>query len=253
VLRVLSEICVRQTQYERGAEYLQAIIAMESQTSLDGDPNVQRLISLAYEDLGEMLISQGEYDTAQHYIEIAIRRWVERGETLRQAISQNYLGTIALKRKEYDRAYQIFTAVLLEAKQAKNQTLITVFATHLATTAMHLGDYALARTVFREALQIAVQIDRKVSIVLIAERLSLLAILQAQNEVAAQLWGFASAMRDRLQTPVTPHNQADYAEQRQTLVDRLGGAFERNYDTGCSLGLATFVQLASAVVESSHN
>ncbi|MBK8020897.1 MAG: AAA family ATPase [Chloroflexi bacterium] len=51
-LRVLSEICARQGLYDRAVEYLQAIIAMESQPTAGRDIRVERLVSLAYEDLG---------------------------------------------------------------------------------------------------------------------------------------------------------------------------------------------------------
>jgi tetratricopeptide (TPR) repeat protein len=251
-LRVLSEICVRQSHYDRASEYLHTIIGMESQTSIPTNPQIQRLIALAYEDLGEMLISQGEYEAARYYIEIAIRRWVERGESLREAIAQSYLGIIALKRKEYDSAYQLFDAILAQAQKAKNHTLITIFSTHLGTAAMNRGNYAQAHSLFRDALQIAIQIDRKVSMIQIIERLSLLALFHHRDEIAAQLFGFAASMRERLRIPVTPHNQQDHLQHQGDLMERLGQAFDRNYETGRALSLTTVIQLAPSVFDSAN-
>ena len=248
-LRVLSEICVRQGQYQRADDYLRAIIAMESQTSTTLPPQMGRVIALAYEDLGEMLMSQGDYDAAQHYIEIALRRWVETREPLREAIARSYLGLMLLKQQRYQEAYQLFSDILSSAKQAHNQTLTAIFSIDLGVAATCLGDYGLACTLYREALLIAVQIDRKVSITSGLDHISRLAADFAYYDTAAQLQGFVNSLRERIKLSVSPHNQPELRQHRHNLAQNLSESFEPTYQAGQAMGLSTAIQLAQTILD----
>jgi DNA-binding SARP family transcriptional activator len=244
-LRVLSEICVRQGDYARADEYLYAIIALASQNSIATNGQLQRLVSLAYEDLGEMRMAQGDYESAVRYIEIAITHWVERGEVLREAIARSYLGTIALKRGELVQAQSIFEEILIKAQLANNHTLIAIFTAHLGRVALESGDYARAYARCHDALRVAIQIDRRITIIQLIEQFSLLALRLDLPEASAQLLGAALAMRDRLNIPVTPHNRTEAAHHQQMLQARLGDRYERTLISGQDISLTAVMQVAS--------
>lgn len=252
-LRVLSEICSSRGDYDQASQYLHAIIAMGSQVSLETNPQLQRLVSLAYEDLGEMLMSQGDYDAAVHYIEVATHYWRERGETLREAIAQSYLGIIAIKKKDFTYAFQVFEKILHIAKQANNQTLITIFCAYLGKTALEAGQYERACALCNEALPIAVQIDRKKSIIMILEMFSQLALQFGYGELSVQLFGFSVSMQEQLNLSISPHNQADYDQYVDKLMTSLGDSFESNFQIGSKLSLVAVVQLASSVASIVEN
>ncbi|MDX1994366.1 MAG: BTAD domain-containing putative transcriptional regulator [bacterium] len=245
-LRVLSEICSRQTRYAEATTYLQAIIAMESQVSPAQNLQMERLFSLAYEDLGEVLLSQGDYATARYYIEIAIRRWRHLGETLRECIARSYLGIILLKERSYEIAFHLFSEILMSAKQAQNQTLIAIFSTYLGTAAMHRGDFLLAHEQFQEALRVAVQIDRKTSMVGALEQVAQLALYCGQFTLATEFFAFVLAMRQQINIPVSPHNMPEVAEREANLRQCLGAAFDYYYRIGQEMTLTTAVQRAAA-------
>jgi DNA-binding SARP family transcriptional activator/predicted ATPase len=244
-LRVLSEISSSRAQFAQACDYLDAIISMATHTLLEANPQLQRLVALAHEDLGEIMMSQGEYETASRYIEIAMHYWNEHGETLRETIAQSYLGIIALKKTHYRYAFQIFESILAKAKNARNQTLMTIFSTYLGKAALELGDYRLACLVSYEALQIAVQIDRRKTMIQLVEQFSQLAIHLDCSDLGGQLFGFAAAMRERLNIPISPHNQPEYRQYQQRLRDHLGDAFDRNYKIGSEASLMMIVHLTS--------
>ncbi|MBL8133167.1 MAG: AAA family ATPase [Anaerolineae bacterium] len=248
-LRVLSEICARQGKYDRAVEMLQAIIAMEAQIGSGGDARIERLISLAYEDLGEILVSQSQYDVARQTLDIAIRRWNRQGEILRESVARSYLGIIALKQGENADAFDLFTNILARAREAGNQTLIAVFAAYLGAAAMRLGDVRFAGATLRAALEIAVNIDRRTSIIHLCELFTELSLLLDRPEAGAQLFGFAAAQRERLNLPVSPHNRSEYQARQAALRSRLGDGYGWHDQSGRSAGLTAVVQLADLLAD----
>lgn len=249
VLRVMSEICSLQAKFEEASAYLQQIIAMESQTSILINPQIKHLISLAYEDLGEILMSQGEYELARRYIEIALQRWIERGESLRESIARSYLGIILLKEKNYEAAFQLFKGILSKAQQAKNQTLITIFSSYLGMAAMHLGNYSLTCELFESALQIALQIDRKTTIINLTEQFAQLALYIEAYEIGAQFFGFSLHMREQLKLAIMPHHLPEHLERKQIFEHYLGANYPHYFQMGSRMGLYTVVQLSSSLID----
>lgn len=247
-LRVLSEICVRRGQYAEGEAYARAIIAMEPQTSTQMPLQFERVITLAYEDLGEMLIAQGQYDAARMYLDITHRQWVKMNDPLRQAITRNYAGLIALKQKQYAEAFEIFVDVLDHARAAQNQTLIAVFSVHLGIVAAALGDVSFASTLYGEALTVAVQIDRKVSITHAFDHISRLGASFGYYDIAAQLVGFADAIRVQVGLSISPHNRAEHEQHLHDLQAALDEQFDIYYQGGQKMGLSTAIQRASKLL-----
>ncbi|MFN8529811.1 MAG: BTAD domain-containing putative transcriptional regulator [Anaerolineae bacterium] len=248
VLRVMSEICVRQGRYAEAETYSRAIIAMEPQTSTQMSPQFERLITLAYEDLGGMLIAQGQYDAARMYLDIAHRQWVKLNDPLRQAVTRNYVGLIALKQNQHEEAFRIFVDVLNHARTAQNQTLIAVFSVHLGIAAVALGDIPLACALHEEALLIAVQIDRKVSITHALDHISRLGASFGWYDSAAQLVGFADALREQVGLSISPHNQAEHSAHLRNLQIALKDQFKAHYQAGKAMGLSVAVQRALALL-----
>ncbi|MBK8020898.1 MAG: hypothetical protein IPK19_05580 [Chloroflexi bacterium] len=175
---------------------------------------------------------------------MAIRRWSQRGETLRETVARSYLGIIALKRREYVDAYRLFEGILARAQEAGNHTLMAVFATYLGAAALRLGDVPFAGRTLHDALEIAVNIDRKTSIVHLCELFAELSLIVNRPEAGGQLFGFAASVREQLNLPVSPHNRADYQERQLALRDRLGAAYDWHDQAGRSGGLMAAVQLA---------
>ena len=249
-LRVLSEICAIQAKFEQATDYLQSIIEMESQVSIDVDPRILHMIALAYEDLGEILLSQGKYDQARHYINIAIERWNKKEETLRECIALSYLGIIMLKEQSYDDALDLYTNILPHAQKANNQTLIAIFSSYLGIATMHSGDYLSACELFQTALKIAIHIDRKTTMINTVEQFVQLSLYMDSFDLGTQLLGFAECMRDQLHLPLMPHYQDEYDDRKDQLKRHLDDNFDQNFQIGCKMGLSTALQLISTLVDS---
>ena len=247
VFRLLSEVCTIRNQFETANQHLFNILAME--TLPEYDPRLESLFTYAYQDLSEIAMSQGDYPTALHYIEIAKRRWEEKGETLRSAVLQSYSGIIAIKQGEYEKALATFSSILTEARTANNETLVTSFSSYMGIAAMKMGDYIAACGLFVESLTIALRIHRQTTIINLMEQFAQLAIMKDHPMIAAQLLGFAFSMRTRLNQPVTPHNRAEIAQRLQHVQDTLGDQFDKHYALGCGLGVATAVQVAFSVAD----
>ena len=246
-LRVMSEICVIQGAFTEAMDYLQQIIQFEHMPVASHPPMAQ-LISLAYEDMGEILMSQGDYEKAEYHIQVSIQRWRDSGETLRITIPRSYLGIIAVKEKNYEEAFEIFTEVLQDARNAKNQTLITIFTFHLGSVALRQKDYVTCCTCFTESLQIALQIDRKTTLVRLAEETARLSIALQAIQSGVELWGFAAALRNTIKMYIEPHHLPDHQALEDELRAHAGNSFEEHFETGYKTALPGAVQIMKAIM-----
>lgn len=250
VYRLLSEICVSKAMLSEARVYLEDIIKMEAQHLVNITPQMSLMVCYAYQDLGEIFMSEGNYEDARHFLQIAMMRWEKMGEVLHVSVIRSYLGIIALKEEHYQKALIIFDAILNDAQQANNDTLTAIYMSYLAISNMKLGQYPSAYAQYQDALAIALKIDRKTTLINVLENISRLASHLDNFEIAIQLMGFSNTLRTQINLPVTPHNQADYDTHITCLAEKSPEKFEHHYQWGQHMGLMTALELVNLLGKS---
>lgn len=243
-LRALCELKTIRGDFEQAQAHLKEALAVESRMTMPIDPRVQSLGIALYGQLGVLMIDSGNYDEARHYLETAMRRWEDMGESLRAAIARTNLGIIALKQKNYDEAYELFSHALSIAQDAQHTSLTIIFASNLAETAMQRGELGYACELFADALEKAQKINKKTSIINIVQQFSKLGVKIGKLKVSTQLMGFLSVLRENLNLPIVPRDEEEVADHLQTLKEGLGADYDDLWEIGTTLNTPMAIDIA---------
>ena len=84
------------------------------------------------------------------------------------------------------------------------------------------GDHAFARTLYEESLTMAQEIGDKELVASGLEGLASVVAVQGELAWATHLWGTAEALREAIDAPLQPIEQADYEQAVATARDHLG-------------------------------
>ena len=192
-------------------------------------------------NLGRLEYRFGDYASAR-------ARLTESLEILRRLgpsniyIIYNLLGELSLREGHYEqaRAYLEESLALAHERGWGEYYWILV---HLGYAVLRQGDPARARALFIEASQSLQEIGSKIGVIYALEGLASLAVAQQQPEQAARLFVWADAMREILENPRWPPEQAEVDRDLATIHAQLDQAA---FAAACAAGQAMTLEQAVA-------
>lgn len=137
---------------------------------------------------------------------LTIRRQV--GNPLWVANSLGNLGMMALDSGDYERARAAIEESLGLERATGDRAAIAVSLNNLGKVVSAEGDYGRARALYGEALNINRDLGDQWGLTYLLEDLGVLAGLTGQPERALRLVGAAAALRDSINAPLAPPEQA---------------------------------------------
>ncbi len=175
----------------------------------------------ALSELGRVMIWQGEFEQAQH--------WLEESWQVQESIGGPepmvllHLGVLALRRGDHEQA-RIYFEQGLAACQATGSTAIALWSiAHLGFVYLGEGEEECAQATFAEVQQRFREMGSKIGVVYALEGLASLAVRQHEWERAVRLYAWADGVRTSIGDQRPPVEQAgverDYAAIRAQLTD----------------------------------
>jgi predicted ATPase/DNA-binding XRE family transcriptional regulator len=205
--------------------------------------------------LGEIYCRQGDFTQACVHYEESRRLFEEMNDPAGgTGWVLRLLGRVAYHQGDYGQAAALLNESLALHEQAYDEPLIFLTLLYLGDLARMQGDYDLAAMHYRRSLILHRKRDAKIEVADRLEGLAKVAGNQGQFKRAARLFGAAQTLRDQLETPQIPVEQADYDRNLAVVRTALGDeAFSLAWAEGQAMlaqGLDHVVEYALAPGES---
>jgi len=218
ILGRLGLIAMEQGDYPRSRTlYEESIAIREATGDKDGVVGIR-------DCLGIMLMRQGDFERAREVFEADLAWWQELGEPRAVALVLNYLGMVALYQGDYSRARLLHGQALAFWQEAGDTRGVSAALNALGPVALYQGEVEQARLFLVESLTLRWDCQDRDGIAWNLERLAEVAVVQSRIERAAKLWGAAEALREAIDSPRFPAEQARYERPLALARARLGEA-----------------------------
>ena len=177
---------------------------------------------------------------------MSIRRELEDKCSI--GISLNNLGNIALQKGDYETARSHLEEAVALQREVGDRFYIANAVNNLGNVARAQSDYELARSLYHEALSINQELGALWAIAYLLEDIGMLAALQGQPEGALTLVGAASALRNttgaKLSESETSRLDEMLISARQALTDEEQN---NAWEAGGNMAVGQAVQYALAI------
>ncbi len=145
----------------------------------------------------------------------------------------NNLGEIARLGGDYRRAAALYRESLEPCRQLGDQTGIAITLNNLGYMALNLGDCAEARAHFTEGLKVCQSLGSPRTTALALYGMAGVFGLEGRFREAAQLFGTAQALTEKIKTNYAPADQADFERQIASVRSHMGEvAWSAAWDLG---------------------
>ncbi len=215
--------------------------SLEIRRRLHDLPRIASLLS----NLGILSRQAGQHDQARSlYLEsLAIRR--ELGDAWAIATSLSNLGNLALDLGDLAEARSHCEEALALQREVGDKYYIANVLNNLGNVLRAQGDHQKAFQAYRESLVINQVLGDGWTLAFLLEDVGLLAILQGQPDRALRLISAASALREKINAPLSPVERTRLEDHlrpvRQTIGEEEQAAL---LDEGRRLTLAQAVEMA---------
>ena len=197
--------------------------------------------------LGEIYCRQGNFREARVYYEESKRLFEEMNDPAGgTGWVLRLMGRVAYYEGNYEQAAALLTESLALHEQAYDETLIFLTLLYLGDLARIQGDYDLAAEHYRRSLMLHRKRGAKMELADRLEGLAKIAGIQGQLKRATRLFGAAQALRDQLQSPQIPVEQADHDRNLNAVWAALG---EEGFSAAWAEGQAMLMQDLERVLE----
>ncbi len=200
-------------------DYAAARVAYNASLAIRRELNDQPMIGSLLSNLSIVAFHLGDAAAAEQLASeaLALRRAV--GNKLWVANSLGNLGMLALEGGRYDEARAFMGEALALERVVGDRSAIAISLNNLGNLARDSGDYAAARELYHESLAISRELGDAWALCYLLEDLGCLAALSAAPDPALRLGGAAAALRESINAPLSPPEQA-------SLDRKLGPARE---------------------------
>ncbi len=224
-------------------DYAAAKASHEESLAIWHELNHRSGIASSLNSLGSVALKQGELDTAKPMIEEALHVYRDTGFQPGIRSCLNSLGCIAGIQDDSETAMRFFQECLDLDRVSGHQQAAAGSAFNLAHMVKHAGDHARAHSLYAESLTIFWEQGNLLGV---AYGLAIFAIWQAeQPDIAARLWAASYGIRETLQVPLPPREQAENDVYIACVRAAMGDtAFETAWAEGQAMPLAEAVTLA---------
>ncbi len=216
VLHYGGTVAWNQGDYEVARRRYEESLAIRRQ--LHDQDRIARLLS----NLGLVAQHLGDYESARQLYTESLEIRYKLGDKWAIAISLNNLGYLSIEQGNYEAAWtQLDVAVSLYREVGERLELATAL-NNLGNVARDQGDYATARSLYEEGLTINRALENKYGLAYLLEDVGGMAALQGQPERALQLAGAAASLREVINAPLPPAEQARLEEMLAPARAALG-------------------------------
>ena len=164
------------------------------------------------------------------------------------ANSLGNLGMLALESGRLDQARTFMDEALAIERVVGDRSAIAISLNNLGNLARDGGDYQQARALYHESLPITRELGDAWALCYLLEDLGCLAALGGQADPALRLGGAASALRESINAPLSPPEQASLDRKLEPARQVLGADLAATvWAAGRALGPEQAVALALAL------
>ena len=231
-LNNLGAVACDRGEYERaGALLEESLIRMRQ---LENSPGIASVLN----DLGYWAAEQGQYERAEALLDESLTLFNAAGDRRGTASALNSLGVVAERQGEHARAAALYAESLALRRVLGDKWGIAASLGNLGAVARQQGEYARAKTLLAESLQLSRELGARHVLLLNLEILVWVAGACGQSQRAARLGGSAQTLREALEVPLPPYQQAGHDLAVAALRAALGEeAFAVTWAAGASRSL----------------
>jgi DNA-binding CsgD family transcriptional regulator len=220
----LARMATAQGEYDRAHALLEEGLALYQ--ALGDKQRIGWVLCLLARVLFE---SQGDLTRAAALAEQSLALQREVGAKLFIPDPLRLLAEIRLAQGEQARARELAEESVATEEEVGNSVDLAITFMSLARVIACQGDHAAARALYQESFELLHKLGNKESIATCLEGLG--AVVTAQGSVeapltgarwAAQLWGAAETLRQRIGTPLAPVYRTDYEQAVAAVRSALG-------------------------------
>ncbi len=194
--------------------------------------------------LGNFEMLGGDFESAQEHLDEAMQ--LSQNPYYKGAMHfLSALGRIESVKGNFERARTLLEKSIADTMELGHRNNYLWDRTHLGHLIVHQGQAAEAREIFLETTREFFKDKNDSGVVFTLEGMAGLSIAVGKPEVAAQLIGWADAMREKIHDTRPLLEQADVDRNIAAIMARIGSsAFEVAYDEGRAMTLDEAVAYA---------
>lgn len=202
-------------------EYAEAERLLQESYALRQTMGDQDLIASLLRSLGIIALYQGELEQAQARLEKSLVLHQALKNRLGYARTLNQLGRVALYQHDYVRAQALHEESQALFRQIGNQRSEANALSHLGPVWLAQGERERAISALRESARLWQNLEDRHGNIWNLERFAEIAVAQGQAARAAQLWGAAEALREQMGVPLPPVERDRYAQPLAAAREQL--------------------------------
>ena len=228
-------------------DYTAATTLYEQSLAIRRTMNDQPSVANILNNLAILAQFQGDYSLSRTYHEeaLAIRRGL--GGQWAIAMSLNNLGTTVLDQGDYATARAYLEEALALQRAMGDKWAVANALNNLANAQRELGAYALARDLYAESIALNAALGDQRALAYLLEDVGALYVLIDQPQQALMLAGAAATIRNAIESPLSPAEQAALDLRLEAAHTRLGAVVAAAaLRQGRELSLAQAVEMVLA-------
>ena len=232
-------LCAQQGDYDQARAYYEESLGIRRR--LGEKQGIANLLN----NLGVLARWQGDYPRARTLFEESLDLLRQLDDRPVTGSVLNNLGLVMQNLREYEHARALLEESLATRRALGDQWGIANSLNSLGEVLLDQGDYAAAGPALTESLALYRRLGDPRAIAFVLEGLGALAAVQAQPERALTLAGAARALRQDINAPLSPEEQAALDRRLSSARAALApAAQEAATRAGMDLSLEQALQLA---------
>lgn len=225
-------------------EYEQALRWLEDALAFFREVGDRRQIGIALQIMGEVELAQSHYTAAAALLEESLGLVREAKDKVDIAYTLRLLGIVARCQADYNQAIALQRESFELARDFNIGEFVAESLCELGIVRQLQGDLEGAAADLKEALPMF-HPSEQFGISRCLEALATVASQRRIPDVAATLLGAASALREKIRSPLRPYEMANHENHIDAVQARLGTeAFEDAWSAGSKMSVAELTEFA---------
>ncbi|MCA9729847.1 MAG: tetratricopeptide repeat protein, partial [Candidatus Eisenbacteria bacterium] len=240
-LNSLGNVCYMRGDYDRALAYYEESLLLNRRL---GDPSV---VAISLNNVGNIAAVKGELRRAREAYEECAEIMDGLKNQRGVAICHNNLGYLRHTSGELADARRHYETSLRLFRDLGNDYAIGESLYNLGGVVLGLGDYEASRTYQQESLAIQVRLNNDHGLARAIEGLGVLAGELSKPAEAIQLLAAAERLREGIDSPRSPSEEAEIDQVLPALRSALGARFDDLWQAGRAADLDSAIRLASRI------